>query len=129
MIHICLQCKKEFRGSPKRKYCSNECSNLFVIEETNKRVENGIEIDYRKVKRYLLKNLGNICAICGLTEWLGKTIPLVLDHKDGDHKNNKLDNCRLICNNCDALIDTFKNRNKGKGRFSRRERYEQGKSY
>jgi len=129
MKHRCLHCKKEFKGSASRKFCSEDCANLYKIEETNKRVENGTEKDYRKVKRYLLEKLGNICSICSLDKWQEKSIPLVLDHKDGNHKNNKLDNCRLICNNCDSLTDTYKNRNKGNGRYNRRLRYEQGLSY
>jgi 5-methylcytosine-specific restriction endonuclease McrA len=129
MEHICLRCKKEFAGQSSRKFCSDDCSNLFKIEETNRRVELGIEKDYRKVKRYLLEKFGNKCEECGLELWLDKLIPLVLDHKDGNHDNNKLKNCRLICNNCDSLTDTYKNRNKGNGRFLRRLRYLQGKSY
>ena len=129
MKHECIRCKKEFNGRPGRKFCSNECSNLFKIEETNKRIMNGTEIDYRRIKKYLITKFGNVCSICGLIEWLGKIIPLVLDHKDGNHENNKIENCRLICNNCDALTDTFKNRNKGKGRYNRRVRYTLGKSY
>lgn len=129
MKHSCLYCKVEFKGNPKRKFCSNECANLFKIKETNRKVENGIEVDYRGVKRYLLEKLGNVCLICGLETWLGKQLPLVLDHKDGNPNNNKLDNCRLICNNCDSLTDTYKSKNKGNGRHSRRIRYSQGKSY
>jgi hypothetical protein len=30
------------------------------------------------------------CEKCGRTEWLGRPIPLQLDHVDGDHSNNKL---------------------------------------
>jgi hypothetical protein len=67
--------------------------------------------------------------ICGSTEWLGKLIPLVTDHIDGNSENNKLYNFRIICHNCDALLPTFKNKNKGNGRYSRRIKYKEGKSY
>jgi 5-methylcytosine-specific restriction endonuclease McrA len=40
------------------------------------------------------------CESCRLTEWLGKPIPLELDHIDGDHFNNSLDNLRILCPNC-----------------------------
>lgn len=56
-------------------------------------------------------------------------MPLVLDHVDGDSTNGKLDNLRVICNNCDALTPTYKSKNIGKGRAFRRKRYEEGKSY
>lgn len=32
------------------------------------------------------------CECCGLSEWMGKPIPLELHHKDFDHYNNNLDN-------------------------------------
>jgi len=46
-------------------------------------------------------------------------IPLVSDHIDGDPKNNNLDNFRIICNNCDSILPTFKGKNRGKGRKDR----------
>lgn len=30
----------------------------------------------------------NKCEICGLSEWMGKPIPLELHHKDFNHYNN-----------------------------------------
>ena len=80
-------------------------------------------------RRRLLKERGNKCEVCGFEKWQNKDIPLVLDHRDGDHLNNTKLNLRLICPNCDALTDTYKGRNKGKGRYSRRLRYQQNKSY
>jgi 5-methylcytosine-specific restriction endonuclease McrA len=54
---------------------------------------------------------------------------LELEHIDGDPTNHELDNLRLICPNCHAQTETYKNRNKGRGRYSRRARYAQGKSF
>lgn len=129
MKKICIQCKIEFEGNLERKFCSKSCSNLFKKVETKKRIELGIEKDYRWVKAYLIEKLGNICSSCGLSEWLNNPIPLVLDHIDGNSDNNKLENCRLLCNNCDSFTETYKGRNKGNGRYIRRLRYKQNKSY
>ena len=60
---------------------------------------------------------------------MGQPIPLVLDHMDGNSENNSLDNFRLVCGNCDMLLPTYKGKNAGNGRYSRRQRYAQGKSY
>ena len=129
MLKQCLNCKKEFGGGNTRKFCSHLCANLFKKVESKRRIESGTQQDYRLVKQYLLEKYGNACASCHLTEWLNRPIALVLDHVDGNHTNNTLENCRLLCNNCDALTSTYKNRNKGNGRYVRKLRYEQGKSY
>ena len=51
------------------------------------------------------------CVWCGSTEWLGRAIPLELDHVDGDRTNNLLCNLRLVCPNCHALTPTYRGRN------------------
>jgi len=56
------------------------------------------------------------CQICGISEWLGKPISMVLDHINGRADNNMPDNLRLICHNCDSQTDHYKGRNKGNGR-------------
>ena len=73
----------------------------------------------RLVRKYLIHKHGNICMICGLSEWRNIIIPLVSDHVDGDASNNEISNFRIICNNCDAILPTFKGKNRGKGRKDR----------
>lgn len=51
------------------------------------------------------------CALCDLDEWLGQLIPLELDHINGEHDDNRLENLRLLCPNCHALTDTYRGRN------------------
>lgn len=51
------------------------------------------------------------CNKCGLDKWLGKPIPLELEHKDGNHKNNQLTNLELLCPNCHALTPTYRGKN------------------
>lgn len=82
------------------------------------------------VRRHILEEQGNLCAICGLLDtWQGAPLTFVLDHIDGDSENNRRDNLRLVCPNCDTQLPTYKSRNRGRGRHSRRERYASGKSY
>jgi Zn finger protein HypA/HybF involved in hydrogenase expression len=52
------------------------------------------------------------CECCGLKEWLGDPIPLELDHIDGDHYNNTLENLKVLCPNCHAKTPTYRGKNK-----------------
>ena len=52
------------------------------------------------------------CECCGLNEWLGEPIPLELDHIDGDHYNNILENLKILCPNCHAKTPTYRGKNK-----------------
>lgn len=70
-----------------------------------------------------------ICECCKNTEWLGHRIPLELNHKDGNSENHKENNLEFLCPNCHSLTPTYKGRNRGNGRHSRRERYKEGKSF
>jgi 5-methylcytosine-specific restriction endonuclease McrA len=52
------------------------------------------------------------CEECGIEEWQGKPITMHLDHIDGNSKNHKLDNLRVLCPNCHSQTDTYCGRNK-----------------
>lgn len=54
------------------------------------------------------------CYSCNNTEWMSNLIPLELDHIDGNHQNNNLNNLRLLCPNCHALTDNYCGKNKAK---------------
>lgn len=62
------------------------------------------------IKKRLLKELGHCCQSCNNTLWLGKPIPLELEHIDGDNRNNIRENLTLLCCNCHALTPTWRNR-------------------
>jgi hypothetical protein len=47
------------------------------------------------------------CEICGQDEqWQGKWMSLILDHVNGDARDNRLENLRIVCPNCAATLDT-----------------------
>jgi hypothetical protein len=82
------------------------------------------------VRWHIESEQGGRCALCGVpAEWNAAPLILVLDHIDGDATNNRRDNLRLICPNCDSQLPTYKMRNRGNGRHARRQRYAEGKSY
>ena len=55
------------------------------------------------------------CASCGLETWLDNKIPLEIDHINGDRRDNRLENLRLLCPNCHALTATYRGKNKRTG--------------
>ncbi|MGW5387630.1 HNH endonuclease [Nocardia sp. NPDC003963] len=82
------------------------------------------------IRDYLARAQHDSCAICGIgNEWQGKPLVFVLDHIDGDPTDNRRENLRLICPNCDSQLSTYKSRNRGRGRHLRRARYADGRSY
>ena len=78
-------------------------SNKFGIQ-SNKLRQRLIKEGYKEHK----------CEICGIMEWNGQPTPLELDHIDGNHHNNTLDNLRVICPNCHAQTDNYRGKNKGR---------------
>lgn len=128
----CLACGQK---TPNPRYCSNQCQRdhewqqvVAKIKATG-RAPVGTSGQCRFAKRYLLEFQGRVCAICGLSEWRGQPVPLVLDHINGDSADWQISNLRLVCGNCDMQLPTFKSKNRGKGRAWRRQRYSDGKSY
>ena len=51
------------------------------------------------------------CECCGLSTWLDKPIALELHHKDGDRRNNTIENYELLCPNCHAFTDSYRGKN------------------
>lgn len=52
-----------------------------------------------------------VCSSCGLDTWLDQPIPLELDHINGERRDNRLENLRLLCPNCHALTETYRGKN------------------
>lgn len=79
------------------------------------------------VREYLNEQQVGCCGIDA--KWNGMTLAFIIDHIDGDPTNDRRENLRLICPNCDSQLPTDKAKNRGSGRFHRRRRYADGLSY
>lgn len=118
----CLNCNKELhtKGS-KTKYCSQKCGVLFKTKKL--RIDwladpaNGSNAHgaLRPVCRtILLEDNQYKCSKCGWSEIsANSTIPLEVDHIDGNWKNNSYDNLRVLCPNCHSLTPNWKVYNTG----------------
>lgn len=62
------------------------------------------------IKKRLIKLKGHQCEECLNTEWMGKLIPLELEHINGNNRDNSRENLKLLCCNCHALTPTWRNR-------------------
>ena len=80
-------------------------------------VENSTYPRHSLKERILRKGLIKYeCFCCGLgPEWLGKPMPLILDHKNGINDDNRLKNLRFVCSNCDTQLPTHKSKNRKSG--------------
>jgi hypothetical protein len=58
-----------------------------------------------KLKLFKAKLKEKKCERCGIIEWLGGPAPLELDHINGDHFDNMLENLKILCPNCHAIKD------------------------
>jgi hypothetical protein len=134
-MYKCLNCKIETSTTCQKtnKYCSNRCQFDYQykirIEEW---LKTGI-VDRSGtppwLKKYILEKQGGKCESCGISSWNNKPIVFDLEHKDGNNRNNLENNLCCICPNCHSQTDTYKGKNRGNGRHSRRERYNDGKSF
>lgn len=124
----CQECGNDaYRGGPKQKYCSLECTRAAKWKEKKKDPNTKWTSVLRK--KQLLEELGHQCQNCKNTEWMGRPITLEIEHIDGNHEDNSRENCTLLCPNCHSQTPTYKAKNKGNGRAFRRQRYAEGKSY
>lgn len=83
-IKECKCCDKPYLAKPKhKKFCTRLCKELYSKDR-----------QYRLYKQ-------SVCAFCGFVPI--DPCQLDVDHIDGNHNNNSIDNLQTLCANCHRL--------------------------
>lgn len=79
--------------------------NIFVENST---------CDQGTLRRWFLKeNIPYKCSICGQEPfWNGKAMIMILDHINGKNHDDRLENLRWVCPNCNVQLPTNGSKNK-----------------
>lgn len=77
-------------------------------------VENSAYTHRTDLKHQLLK-LGILkeeCELCGMgPSWNGRSLVLQMDHRNGDGRDHRRENLRMLCPNCHSQTPTYAGRN------------------
>lgn len=76
--------------------------NDILIEGSD--YDNNSTLKHRLVKEGLLEYR---CYACGIVDWQEKPLSLQLEHKNGNNRDNRIDNLTLLCPNCHSQTPTF----------------------
>lgn len=73
--------------------------NVFIENST---------ADQKVLRRFYLKeNIPYVCVICGQEPfWNGQELTLILDHINGKNHDDRLENLRWVCPNCNMQLPT-----------------------
>lgn len=111
----CFTCGTRYKTTiASHGFCSDECKMVAFKARLRTLLVKGSSAQTGWIKGALLRVgwLERECSRCGITEWQGEPAPLELDHVNGDNRDHRLENLRILCNNCHALTPTWRRHKK-----------------
>lgn len=92
----------------------------FIVKKRNYEIKNITKFEDALVENSTYKSTNSLkkrlynsnlkkreCELCGQNEyWNGKKMSLILDHINGISNDNRLENLRIVCPNCNATLET-----------------------
>ena len=90
----------------KQRYAKYSDEEIF---KENSEYSSMVSIKVKLINKY---NWKSECSRCKLSEWMGQKIPIEIDHINGIHNDNRIENLRFLCPNCHSQTDTYTGKNK-----------------
>jgi Zn finger protein HypA/HybF involved in hydrogenase expression len=95
------------QGHNKGKKAINAYTKETFIKELLKESENGSKGTFLKKMLFKFELKKDVCEVCGISEWMNKKLSLQLEHINGNHFDNRLENLKILCPNCHSQTETY----------------------
>lgn len=95
---------EHFNGGKGQQKGISAKSNLDDVLVENSNFSSTHHLKHRLYKEGLLKEE---CLICGIKNWQGIFLSFHMDHINGEHTDNRIENLRILCPNCHSQTSTF----------------------
>lgn len=127
---ICPTCHENFPAKKYNKttFCSVKCSNISrkkhqpKVKRTRDEYLLVIHAQLKDIpfesfgwegrRKRVIEQQESKCNKCKNNTWMGRPLPLEVDHINGDREDNCRENLEALCPNCHSLTPTWKGRNK-----------------
>lgn len=112
--------KQKLKDYDTKHFCNKKTVVKRTVENTFIKDSTASQITVRKMYK---KNQYTpyICSICGQKPvWQNKDLTLILDHINGVNNDNRLDNLRWVCPNCNQQLETTGSKNPQRKTFTKK---------